>query len=122
MAAPIGLEQDQTSVITSKDHPFHVYDYTLSLTIIMHSKYSYDLKEFKLTSIPIYHRNNFSRSSIAAGGQKGKSYFTLTFTVTFQHKDDVCYFAYHYPYTYSMLKVLYKCTLPKLMHLMDINT
>ncbi|XP_073674965.1 cytosolic carboxypeptidase 1 [Garra rufa] len=50
-----------------------------------------------------YYKNHFSRSSIAAGGQKGKSYFTLTFTVTFQHKDDVCYFAYHYPYTYSML-------------------
>lgn len=25
--------------------------------------------------------------------------------MTFQHKDDVCYFAYHYPYTYSTLKV-----------------
>uniref|UniRef100_A0A671T3S2 Cytosolic carboxypeptidase 1 n=1 Tax=Sinocyclocheilus anshuiensis TaxID=1608454 RepID=A0A671T3S2_9TELE len=52
-----------------------------------------------------YYKNHFSRSSIAAGGQKGKSYFTLTFTVTFQHKDDVCYFAYHYPYTCSMLKM-----------------
>ncbi|TRY99459.1 hypothetical protein DNTS_022999 [Danionella cerebrum] len=52
-----------------------------------------------------YYKNHFSRSSIAAGGQKGKSYFTMTFTVTFQHKDDVCYFAYHYPYTFSMLKM-----------------
>ncbi|KAM9586594.1 cytosolic carboxypeptidase 1 isoform 3-T11 [Morphnus guianensis] len=52
-----------------------------------------------------YYKNHFSRSSIAAGGQKGKSYYTITFTVTFQHKDDVCYFAYHYPYTYSTLKV-----------------
>lgn len=52
-----------------------------------------------------YYKNHFARSSIAAGGQKGKSYFTMTFTVTFQHKDDVCYFAYHYPYTYSMLKM-----------------
>ncbi|XP_051525986.1 cytosolic carboxypeptidase 1-like isoform X2 [Myxocyprinus asiaticus] len=52
-----------------------------------------------------YYKNHFSRSSIAAGGQRGKSYFTMTFTVTFQHKDDVCYFAYHYPYTYSMLKM-----------------
>ncbi|KAH0628223.1 hypothetical protein JD844_009097 [Phrynosoma platyrhinos] len=50
-----------------------------------------------------YYKNHFSRSSIAAGGQKGKSYYTITFTVTFQHKDDVCYFAYHYPYTYSAL-------------------
>ncbi|XP_057225992.1 cytosolic carboxypeptidase 1 isoform X3 [Malurus melanocephalus] len=52
-----------------------------------------------------YYKNHFSRSSIAAGGQKGKSYYTITFTVTFQHKDDVCYFAYHYPYTYSALKM-----------------
>lgn len=52
-----------------------------------------------------YYKNHFSRSSIAAGGQKGKSYFTMTFTVTFQHKDDVCYFAYHYPYTFSTLKM-----------------
>ncbi|XP_058280217.1 cytosolic carboxypeptidase 1 isoform X3 [Hirundo rustica] len=52
-----------------------------------------------------YYKNHFSRSSIAAGGQKGKSYYTITFTVSFQHKDDVCYFAYHYPYTYSTLKM-----------------
>ncbi|XP_066500022.1 cytosolic carboxypeptidase 1 isoform X2 [Hoplias malabaricus] len=52
-----------------------------------------------------YYKNHFSRSSIAAGGQKGKSYYTMTFTVTFRHKDDVCYFAYHYPYTYSTLKM-----------------
>ncbi|XP_062985472.1 cytosolic carboxypeptidase 1 isoform X3 [Elgaria multicarinata webbii] len=50
-----------------------------------------------------YYKNHFSRSSIAAGGQKGKSYYTITFTVSFLHKDDVCYFAYHYPYTYSAL-------------------
>ncbi|XP_063769851.1 cytosolic carboxypeptidase 1 isoform X1 [Pseudophryne corroboree] len=52
-----------------------------------------------------YYKNHFSRSSIATGGQKGKSYYTLTFTVMFSHKDDVCYFAYHYPYTYSTLKM-----------------
>nr|XP_056704336.1 cytosolic carboxypeptidase 1 isoform X3 [Euleptes europaea] len=50
-----------------------------------------------------YYKNHFSRSSAAAGGQKGKSYYTTTFTVSFPHKDDVCYFAYHYPYTYSAL-------------------
>ncbi|XP_028911597.1 cytosolic carboxypeptidase 1 isoform X2 [Ornithorhynchus anatinus] len=52
-----------------------------------------------------YYKNHFSRSSIAAGGQKGKSYYTITFTVNFPHKDDVCYFAYHYPYTYSTLRM-----------------
>ncbi|KAM7017721.1 cytosolic carboxypeptidase 1 isoform 1-T1 [Tautogolabrus adspersus] len=52
-----------------------------------------------------YYKNNFARSSIAAGGQKGKSYYTMTFSTNFSHKDDVCYFAYHYPYTYSTLKM-----------------
>ncbi|XP_029017014.1 cytosolic carboxypeptidase 1 isoform X2 [Betta splendens] len=52
-----------------------------------------------------YYKNHFARSSIAAGGQKGKSYYTLTFSTSFTHKDDVCYFAYHYPYTYSTLKM-----------------
>uniref|UniRef100_A0A3Q3EC68 Cytosolic carboxypeptidase 1 n=1 Tax=Labrus bergylta TaxID=56723 RepID=A0A3Q3EC68_9LABR len=52
-----------------------------------------------------YYKNHFARSSIAAGGQKGKSYYTMTFTTSFSHKDDVCYFAYHYPYTYSTLKM-----------------
>uniref|UniRef100_A0A7N8XPQ2 Cytosolic carboxypeptidase 1 n=1 Tax=Mastacembelus armatus TaxID=205130 RepID=A0A7N8XPQ2_9TELE len=50
-------------------------------------------------------KNHFARSSIAAGGQKGKSYYTMTFSTSFSHKDDVCYFAYHYPYTYSTLKM-----------------
>ncbi|TMS04058.1 Cytosolic carboxypeptidase 1 [Larimichthys crocea] len=53
----------------------------------------------------LLHRNHFARSSIASGGQKGKSYYSLTFSTTFSHKDDVCYFAYHYPYTYSTLKM-----------------
>ncbi|CAG08401.1 unnamed protein product, partial [Tetraodon nigroviridis] len=52
-----------------------------------------------------YYKNHFARSSLAAGGQKGKSYYTLTFSINFGHKDDVCYLAYHYPYTYSTLKM-----------------
>ncbi|XP_037536287.1 cytosolic carboxypeptidase 1 [Nematolebias whitei] len=52
-----------------------------------------------------YYKNHFARSSIAAGGQKGKSYYTTTFSINFTQKDDVCYFAYHYPYTYSTLKM-----------------
>uniref|UniRef100_A0A8C5EXR7 Cytosolic carboxypeptidase 1 n=1 Tax=Gouania willdenowi TaxID=441366 RepID=A0A8C5EXR7_GOUWI len=52
-----------------------------------------------------YYKNHFARSSLSTGGVKGKSYFTLTFSASFSHKDDVCYFAYHYPYTYSTLKM-----------------
>ncbi|XP_077416924.1 cytosolic carboxypeptidase 1 isoform X1 [Vanacampus margaritifer] len=52
-----------------------------------------------------YYKNHFARSSIATGGQKGKSYYTMTFSTIFNQKDDVCYFSYHYPYTYSSLKM-----------------
>ncbi|XP_033108379.1 cytosolic carboxypeptidase 1-like isoform X2 [Anneissia japonica] len=51
-----------------------------------------------------YYRNHFSRSSAATGGQKGKSYFTLSFSISFQDEDDICYLAYHYPYSYTMLQ------------------
>uniref|UniRef100_A0A9J8AAJ0 tubulin-glutamate carboxypeptidase n=1 Tax=Cyprinus carpio carpio TaxID=630221 RepID=A0A9J8AAJ0_CYPCA len=46
-----------------------------------------------------YYRNNFC----ARRGQKS-SFYTLTFTVMFHHDDDVCYLAYHYPYTYTTLQ------------------
>ncbi|KAG7273212.1 hypothetical protein CRUP_018016, partial [Coryphaenoides rupestris] len=37
-------------------------------------------------------------------GKRGQTFYTLTFTVTFKHNEDVCYLAYHYPYTYSALQ------------------
>ncbi|KAK2867030.1 hypothetical protein Q8A67_025147 [Cirrhinus molitorella] len=46
-----------------------------------------------------YYRNHFCPRR----GQK-HSFYTLTFTVTFRHEDDVCYLAYHYPYTYTTLQ------------------
>ncbi|XP_070210608.1 cytosolic carboxypeptidase 1-like isoform X2 [Littorina saxatilis] len=51
-----------------------------------------------------YYRNHFLRSSQTTGGVKGKAYYTTTFTVRFMHNCDVCYLAYHYPYTYTMLR------------------
>lgn len=51
-----------------------------------------------------YYRNHFTRSAQATGGVKGKTYYTTTFTVTFKHSKDVCYMAYHYPYTYATLQ------------------
>lgn len=53
-----------------------------------------------------YYRNHFLRSSLTTGGVKGKSYYTSSFTIRFKHAFDVCYIAYHYPYTYTMLKVI----------------
>nr|CAD7268716.1 unnamed protein product [Timema shepardi] len=47
-----------------------------------------------------YYRNSYQNL-----GSKGRSYFTTTFTVEFPHAYDVCYIAYHYPYTYSQLLV-----------------
>uniref|UniRef100_A0A672L362 tubulin-glutamate carboxypeptidase n=1 Tax=Sinocyclocheilus grahami TaxID=75366 RepID=A0A672L362_SINGR len=46
-----------------------------------------------------YYRNHFC----SRRGQKS-SFYTLTFRVTFHHEDDVCYLAYHYPYTHTTLQ------------------
>lgn len=35
----------------------------------------------------------------------GKRFYTATFTIVFPYSNDVCFMAYHYPYTYSMLQV-----------------
>ncbi|KFZ69238.1 Cytosolic carboxypeptidase 4, partial [Podiceps cristatus] len=50
-----------------------------------------------------YYKNHYCCSAAAGGGVRGKCYYTLTFSIKFPHKDDVCYLAYHYPYTYSTM-------------------
>ncbi|NXL91953.1 CBPC4 carboxypeptidase, partial [Alectura lathami] len=50
-----------------------------------------------------YYKNHYRCSAAAGGGTRGKCYYTLTFSIKFPHKDDVCYLAYHYPYTYSAM-------------------
>ena len=55
-----------------------------------------------------YYKNNFTVFGDSAKNdwkKKRKVFYTLTFTITFQNKMDTCYFAYHYPYTFSMLQV-----------------
>ncbi|KAF3854156.1 hypothetical protein F7725_022211 [Dissostichus mawsoni] len=47
-----------------------------------------------------YYRNHYC----PARGRRRTTFYTLTFTITFKHSEDVCYLAYHYPYTYSALK------------------
>ena len=44
-----------------------------------------------------YYKNNY--------GKKKKVYYTLTFHLRFNYENDVCYIAYHYPYTYTTLMV-----------------
>ncbi|NWU99416.1 CBPC4 carboxypeptidase, partial [Upupa epops] len=51
-----------------------------------------------------YYKNHYRSSAVGeGGGTRGKFYYTLTFSIKFPHKDDVCYLAYHYPYTYSTM-------------------
>uniref|UniRef100_A0A8B9F637 ATP/GTP binding protein like 1 n=1 Tax=Amazona collaria TaxID=241587 RepID=A0A8B9F637_9PSIT len=50
-----------------------------------------------------YYKNHYRCNAAAGRGMKGNFYYTLTFSVKFPHKDDVCYLAYHYPYTYSTM-------------------
>ncbi|NXX05785.1 CBPC4 carboxypeptidase, partial [Larus smithsonianus] len=50
-----------------------------------------------------YYKNHYYCNAAAGGGMRGKCYYTLTFSIKFPHKDDVCYLAYHYPYTYSAM-------------------
>ncbi|XP_032956241.1 cytosolic carboxypeptidase 4 isoform X3 [Rhinolophus ferrumequinum] len=47
--------------------------------------------------------NHYRQSAAVAGGAPRTCYYTLTFAVTFPHSEDVCYLAYHYPYTYTTL-------------------
>jgi hypothetical protein len=50
--------------------------------------------------------NNISyyNNSIPFPGSSSKTFFTATFSVTFEHNNDDCFLAYHYPYSYSCLR------------------
>lgn len=51
-----------------------------------------------------YYRNHYTRDNSVVDIIKSKPYYTLTFTVIFPYSKDICYLAYHYPYTYSLLQ------------------
>uniref|UniRef100_A0A183AFW8 Cytosolic carboxypeptidase-like protein 5 n=1 Tax=Echinostoma caproni TaxID=27848 RepID=A0A183AFW8_9TREM len=50
-----------------------------------------------------YYRNHFNRLSVGKSSADGATYYTATFQIRFPHTGDVCYLAYHYPYTYTRL-------------------
>ena len=52
-----------------------------------------------------YYKNQFIRNASVTGGKKGCTYYTLTFSLQFQHSDDIVYIAYHYPFSYTMMQV-----------------
>lgn len=62
----------------------------------------------------LYYKNRFARSKQHYMGSKTRDHYreedsntfmTASFTIEFPHEKDVCYLAYHYPYTYSKLLV-----------------
>ncbi|GMS99583.1 hypothetical protein PENTCL1PPCAC_21758 [Pristionchus entomophagus] len=55
-----------------------------------------------------YYRNQYVIDADVAGHRKDR-FFSLRFTFALRHKGDVCYLAYHFPYTYSMLRATIEC-------------
>jgi murein tripeptide amidase MpaA len=49
----------------------------------------------------VYYQNGIRRPK---GGDKGQNYYTLTFTIEFEHDADMVYFCHCYPYTYTDLQ------------------
>lgn len=54
-----------------------------------------------------YYRNLYTQqqSGKKKNAVEARSYFSIRFTITFRHKADVCYLAYHYPYTFTYMQV-----------------
>ncbi|KAG8440676.1 hypothetical protein GDO86_006430 [Hymenochirus boettgeri] len=49
-----------------------------------------------------YYKNQFCYRT-SEEKKKRRRYYSLSFTLKFPHLDDVCYLAYHFPYTYTAL-------------------
>lgn len=64
-----------------------------------------------------YYQNNLKRKN-------GDFFYTLTFSVKFQHDNDTVYIAHCYPYTYSRLQLYLRSleTDPKRKHLVQKKT
>ena len=65
----------------------------------------------------LYYKNRFAKSQPHSKSSKSKdnerhddspTFMTASFTIEFPHAEDVCYLAYHYPYTYSRLLVRFQ--------------
>jgi hypothetical protein len=51
-----------------------------------------------------YYSNQYS-STRKKNRPTQSNYHSTSFTIHFKHSNDVCYIAYHYPYTYAALRV-----------------
>ncbi|GFR31694.1 hypothetical protein TNCT_372181 [Trichonephila clavata] len=56
-----------------------------------------------------YFRNHYTQGPSTNSILRNKPYYTLTFTITFEYTNDVCYLAYHYPYTFTTLQTHLYC-------------
>ncbi|KAK4467811.1 hypothetical protein MN116_008736 [Schistosoma mekongi] len=53
----------------------------------------------------IYYKNHFIRQMTSKNNMDCEMYYTATFTICFPYTGDICYLAYHYPYTYTHLLI-----------------
>ncbi|VDK78886.1 unnamed protein product, partial [Onchocerca ochengi] len=63
-------------------------------------------KWIRVGSAVCYYRNTFIRNDSGKidAASTPRHYFSLYFTIKFKYHADICYIAYHFPYTYSMLQ------------------
>ncbi|EYC43966.1 hypothetical protein Y032_0476g2153 [Ancylostoma ceylanicum] len=55
-----------------------------------------------------YYRNLYTPgedADVDESRSKRRGFYSIRFNMTFRNKGDICYFAYHFPYTFSFLKV-----------------
>lgn len=76
----------------------------LGMQPVMFSQMEYEQRDLGWTRVGqdvIYYKNEFSKSM-----SQGSNYMTASFKVQFPHSaGDVCYLAYHFPFTYTRLLV-----------------
>ncbi|RCN25158.1 hypothetical protein ANCCAN_29131, partial [Ancylostoma caninum] len=54
-----------------------------------------------------YYRNLYTPGEdvdVDESKSKRRGFYSIRFNMTFRNKGDICYFAYHFPYTFSFLK------------------
>ncbi|VDN08901.1 unnamed protein product, partial [Dibothriocephalus latus] len=86
----------------------HEYDLILSpdVNTYSHTQWFY----FRVSNIENNVRYRFNITNLEKPGSQynagvvgSRNYYTATFTIEFKHRGDVCYLAYHYPYSHSRL-------------------
>nr|CAH0112957.1 unnamed protein product [Daphnia galeata] len=97
-------------VCASKSYTFNVINLEKQRTLFHQGMQPliFSVKRYMATpGQPVWERNGTSmcyyRNGFRQSNAEQSSYWSLSFTVTLPHDNDVVYIAYHYPYTYSQL-------------------